>query len=313
MDVARVFGELGLGVLERGWLSSNNVVFWGTAGRGATVVDTSYSSHADLTLRLLEAQLGGGKVERVVNTHLHSDHCGGNAALESAHGCEVWVPETLVDPVREWDADRLTFVATDQQCPRFGAARGVASGEDLMLGRHRWLAVAVDGHDPHALVFFQPQSRVLISADALWEDRLAIIFPAIDGEDGFSRARQTLDTIEALEPAIVIPGHGAPFAGVASALAASRSRLDRFQADPQAHLRHAARALAMFHLLERQSRPWDEFVGWIAATPVFLRIVAGLGIDIKGAAGFALEVATSLVRSGAVVVGEGDVVSVPAG
>ena len=40
---------------------------------------------------------------------------------------------------------------------------------------------------------------------------MAVTFPELDGEDGFTPALQTLDRIEALKPAIVIPGHGEPF------------------------------------------------------------------------------------------------------
>jgi glyoxylase-like metal-dependent hydrolase (beta-lactamase superfamily II) len=66
-------------VLQRGWLSSNNIVF-PTGGRTA-VVDTGYCAHSSQTLALIAATLRGRKLDCILNTHLHSDHCGGNAAL----------------------------------------------------------------------------------------------------------------------------------------------------------------------------------------------------------------------------------------
>lgn len=292
MSVDRVFRDLGLVVLERGWLSSNNVLFSPQGGAPATLVDTSYAAHAEQTLSLVKGRLGPVPLARVVNTHLHSDHCGGNSLLQRHYDCETWVPESLVAPVTAWDAARLTFEMTDQRCERFRVSHGLAPGEDLRLGEHRWLTIAVDGHDPDSVVFFQPESRVLISADALWEDRLAIIFPEIEAQPGFAAARRSLEVIEALEPAIVIPGHGRPFTGVREALSRSRSRLDRYEADPATHLRHAARALAMFHLLEQRRRELAELVTWLSSTPIFVRIAAGLGA--RGAS--LREFAEDLVR-----------------
>lgn len=295
MSFDQVFRDLGLEVLERGWLSSNNVLFLPRGGRPAALVDTSYAAHASQTLSLVQTRLGSAPLGRVVNTHLHSDHCGGNSLLQGHYGCDTWIPESLVDPVAEWDAARLTFAMTDQRCERFRASHGLAPGEDLWLGDHRWLTIAVDGHDPDSVVFFQPDSRVLISADALWEDRLAIIFPEIEGQPGFASARRSLEVIEALEPRIVIPGHGRPFTGVREALARSRGRLQRYEAEPASHLRHAARALAMFHLLEQRRREWSALVAWLSSTAIFVRIAAGLGLRGESLKEFAEDLVQGLV------------------
>ena len=45
------------------------------------MVDTGYCIHAEQTLALVEAALQGAPLQRIVNTHLHNDHCGGNALL----------------------------------------------------------------------------------------------------------------------------------------------------------------------------------------------------------------------------------------
>ncbi len=58
-------------VIERGWLSSNNVVL--RASTGAIVVDSGYGAHVPQTLALLERVLAGKKLVRLVNTHCHSD------------------------------------------------------------------------------------------------------------------------------------------------------------------------------------------------------------------------------------------------
>ncbi len=44
-------------VLERGWLSSNNILFLG--GTETAIVDTGYAAHAEQTVALVESVLGG--------------------------------------------------------------------------------------------------------------------------------------------------------------------------------------------------------------------------------------------------------------
>jgi glyoxylase-like metal-dependent hydrolase (beta-lactamase superfamily II) len=275
-----VFGSLALRVFERGWLSSNNVLFDERPGAPATMVDTGYAAHAEQTVSLVERALGEPPLARVVNTHLHSDHCGGNAALQRRWTVETWVPAACFEAVRAWDQQQLTFVATDQRCDRFQVDGALHAGGQLQLGAATWEVHAAPGHDPTALMFFEPTHRVLISGDALWERRLAIIFPELVGEPGFEPCLATLDTIEALDPAVVIPGHGRPFADVSAALQASRVRLEAFREDPERHRRHAVRALVMFHMLEAGRCEKQSLVEWLASTPIHGGLEPSLAVDV---------------------------------
>jgi glyoxylase-like metal-dependent hydrolase (beta-lactamase superfamily II) len=298
---AKLLAALGVAVVERGWLSANSILFLPRGGAPATVVDTGYALHAEQTEQLLRSRLGARALARVVNTHLHSDHCGGNARLHRAFGCETWVPAASIDAVRNWDAAQLTFERTDQRCDRFTAQVAIEPGMVIRLGDHDWQALATPGHDPDALVFFQQEARVLISGDALWQDRLAIVFPELAGEAGFADVRRTLLLIERLQPRLVIPGHGPAFADVAGALAASRNRLESFERHPERHLTYALRALAMFHMLERREREWDDLLQWMIRTPILRAGIAAAGLAPARIPTLAEETLTRLVLDGALV------------
>lgn len=269
VDVAATLADVGAQVLLRGWLSANNIVF--RAGpAGACVVDTGYASHAPQTTALIDRALRGEPLARVLNTHLHSDHCGGNASLARRWpGLQLSVPAGYRARLAPWDEARLSYRDTGQTCEPFTPHAYMAAGDRVLLGHRHWQVHAAPGHDPDAVLLFEPVSRTLISGDALWESRLAIIFPELVGEPGFDAAHQALDLIEALQPRLVLPGHGQPFSGVAQALDASRQRLRSFAAAPVKHRQHAARALVSFHMLEHRSRPRAELVAWIARTTIF--------------------------------------------
>jgi glyoxylase-like metal-dependent hydrolase (beta-lactamase superfamily II) len=309
--------SLGLSVIERGWLSANQAVFRAHGATPATVVDTGYATHAAQTLALVDHALAGEPLGRIVNTHLHSDHCGGNAALQARAADEgvsldTWIPQASLAAVRAWDESALSYRYTGQQCDRFAVDAALVPGGTVDLGAGRWQVHAAPGHDMDAVMLFEPQTRTLIAGDALWHDRLAIIFPELVGEDGWGPTRATLDLIARLSPRLVIPGHGPAFEDVDAALAASRQRLDAFERQPGKHVQHATRALVMYHLLEVRHMTTDALVQWMLDTPVFSGVAQRAGLDVAGAAGWAREVVEGLVAQG-VLEATGAEVGVPAG
>jgi glyoxylase-like metal-dependent hydrolase (beta-lactamase superfamily II) len=237
-------------VLERGWLSSNNILFLGQ--HQSALIDSAYVTHAVQTLALVAHGLQGRRLDWLINTHVHSDHCGGNASLQRAYGCRTSIPQEEAAKVRDWDQDALSYTSTGQQCERFDFDDTLQAGDLIQLGDLEWQVMSAPGHDPHSLIFYCPQQRILISADALWETGFGVIFPELEGESGFSEARATLEMIAGLDVRLVIPGHGAPFSGFDAALTRAFSRLDYLSADPARNAQNAVKVLLKFLLLERQ-------------------------------------------------------------
>lgn len=261
----------GITVFERGWLSANNVLFHGD---GATaLVDSGYATHSAQTVALVRQALGGRALDLLLNTHLHSDHCGGNAALQAEYpAIRTMIPPGMAQQVRDWDPVALTYEPTGQQCPRFRFEDVLRPGCEIELGGRRWQVHGAPGHDPHSVVLFEPGQRVLISADALWESGFGVVFQELEGEAAFHEVATTLDLIERLQPQSLIPGHGAPFGGagaVAAAVGIARRRLGGFIADPGRHARHAAKVLLKFKLLELQRISYADLERWASGTTYF--------------------------------------------
>lgn len=292
-----------LRVLERGWLSANNVLFVDDATQDTTLVDTGYATHAAQTVALVEAALAGRLLRRVINTHLHSDHCGGNAALQQRWHPRTSIPAAEAAAVSAWDTDALSFDATGQQCPRFTFDDLLHDGDTLRLGGIAWQVIAAPGHDPHAVMLFAPAHGILISGDALWENGFGVIFPELDGESGFAEQAAILARIDALDARVVIPGHGRVFDDVPAAVTRARSRLDYLRSDPLRNATQAMRVLVKFKLLEAQALPRDALFAWFSATPLMQRMHArflpgqSLG-DVFEQTLLALEKVSALTRDG---------------
>ncbi|RYE76586.1 MAG: MBL fold metallo-hydrolase, partial [Oxalobacteraceae bacterium] len=260
-------------------------------------------THAPQTLELVAHLLRGQKLDLLVNTHTHSDHCGGNAALQQAYGCRTLIPEAEARAVRDWDDAALSYVATGQQCPRFDFDGTIAAGDSLMLGEFEWQVLGAPGHDPHSIILYCPAERLLISADALWENGFGVIFPELEGESGFAEARATLEQIAALDVRLVIPGHGAPFDDVAGALERAFRRLDYLEVDPARNAQNGIKVLVKFRLLERRRITMKELRQWMRDVPLLVESNRHhLQMDPDMLADWT---AAQLVRAGAAVLEDG--------
>lgn len=261
----------GISVFERGWLSSNSILLTGSAS--TALIDSGYGAHAAQTLQLVESALNGRPLDVLINTHLHSDHCGGNAVLQSAYpALQTHIPPGLAAHVKDWNPQALTYAPTGQHCPPFGFDAVLVPGTELRLGDLLWQVHAAPGHDPHSVILFEPAARVLVSADALWERGFGVVFPELEGVAAFDEVAATLDLIESLAPRVVIPGHGPVFSGVEASLAFARQRLAGFAAQPLKHITYGAKVLLKFKLLELQSIALPELMAWAQATAYFSMI-----------------------------------------
>jgi len=265
-------------VIERGWLSSNNIVC--LEGDGATLVDSGYVGHAAQTVELVKSALAGRRLSRLINTHSHSDHIGGNATLQREFGCRIAIPAGIEAHIRDWDEAALLLTVADQRGERFRHDGVVTAGETFSMGDLVWEAHAAPGHDMDALVFHCPEARLLISGDALWEDGFGIVFGELlgqpAGQGGLAATRATLEMLAGLDVDTVIPGHGAPFADYAGAIERAFGRLEAFERDPRRVARNAVKACFIFNLLDLQGLPRAELESYLDRVPLFGRVCARL-------------------------------------
>ena len=292
----------GLQVVERGWLSANMVI---AQGQQSAVVDTGYVRHEAQTLALVRAAFGQSGPQLLINTHLHSDHCGGNAALQKAFPTmRTLIPPGHAAEVAAWDAYALSYEPTGQLCPRFTFDEVLKPGQDLLLGDRPWQVLAAPGHDPHSVVLFEPDSRTLISADALWENGFGVVFPELEGLHAFAEVGATLDLIEGLQPKTVIPGHGAVFGYRPEVMARARQRLASFVNDPQRHAQHAVKVLLKYKLLEVQQQALPDFMAWACST-AYMQALHRNGFAQRSIEDWLISLLADLQKVGAAQVQDG--------
>jgi len=258
-----------LRVFVRDWLSANNVVL--KSSDGNVIIDTGYVRHAPLTLALVASRQGvdGGRLAKIVNTHCHSDHMGGNAALKRAYGCPIAIPEGEAPLIARWDTTALLLDYADQSADRFDVDLTLHANSTHVWGDLEWHALAAPGHDMRALVFYNTEHRILISGDALWENGYGFVMPEEMDPAALPATRATLEMLAALDVGIVIPGHGEPFTEFAAAIDRALKRTAAFEADPVRLARHALKVVLMFALLDRQRLPLAELPAYVDRVEIY--------------------------------------------
>jgi glyoxylase-like metal-dependent hydrolase (beta-lactamase superfamily II) len=260
--------------IQRDWLSSNSLLL--KNDNETFLIDSGYVSHAEMTLDALRHHLSGQPLDAILNTHLHSDHCGGNANLQFHYpSLSIYVPATQFDIVNSWDKSSLSFEMTGQSCNRFTASSKLFADNSIELLGLPWQIVGSPGHDSDSVMFFQPDFKILVSADALWESGVSVVFPEFADEPGFEDVLYTLDLIEKLNPSLVIPGHGSLFTDVASAINSSRVKLKQFINDPRYHALYTAKVMLKFKLMEINRVQLDTFLAWGSKSTLLKQLHSG--------------------------------------
>ncbi len=152
------------------------------------------------TARELVAWCRGKGVQRVVNTHHHEDHAGGDGRLQRELGVPIAAPPKAVPILAHFP--RLEFY----RWLVWGQPGNVSIeplGEVVETGRYRFQVIPTPGHCPDHICLFEPQEGWLFSGDLFIHERVRYLRADED-------ALTTLDSLRrvvALRPRLLICSH----------------------------------------------------------------------------------------------------------
>ena len=208
---------------DRGLGTSNS----GLINRGGgLVVDTFWDLPHTRELIGQYARVWKGPVHRVVNTHHNGDHCWGNQLFEGAEiighrlcaeGFAKEQPETM-QMLRNAGSSANPAIAAMAQALAAWDFSGIQLTRPTRLIDDR-LELDLEGLAVHLLyvgpahtagdvIVHLPAQRVVFTGDILFR-----LCTPIGWEGTFDRWIGALDEIVALDPAVIVPGHG-PLCGI---------------------------------------------------------------------------------------------------
>ena len=147
------------------------------------------------------------KVKYILNTHLHLDHCFGNAwaakryeVLPMAHEDD----ETLL--ARMGEQARMFGLPFEVRTEKLG--RYLKDGDVLMLGNNEIKVIHTPGHSRGGLCFYISSTGWLISGDSLFEGSIGRT--DLEGGSYATLIKSITEHLMILpEETVVYPGHGA--------------------------------------------------------------------------------------------------------
>ncbi|MDQ2805580.1 MAG: MBL fold metallo-hydrolase [Chloroflexota bacterium] len=189
---------------------------------GLTLVDCGLPWTAAILLRRLAAVRDSlGSVRRILVTHAHPDHAGGLAAVQAATGATVYAGA----------ADRAALAGRSPVAYRAGALvpavarrlgwslRLPGAQVDMVLVEGAVLpevlsglrVLAVPGHTPGHLAFWQPARGVLFCGDVLVNGR-GLHLPSPTWTADMPANCRSLARLATLDARLICTGHGPPLA-----------------------------------------------------------------------------------------------------
>lgn len=152
-----------------------------------TVVDVALATAENIDGILEQAEaMGGKRIEKILLTHIHRDHCGGALALKKRTGAKLGIC-----------ALRAGYLG--------GEDFTYASGDKIPYDGGALTVVHTPGHESSHCCFYEARQEILLTGDHILGQGTTVI-PPPDGD--MAAYIQSLEKLLELKIRLLLPGHG---------------------------------------------------------------------------------------------------------
>ncbi|MEM7335501.1 MAG: MBL fold metallo-hydrolase [Chloroflexota bacterium] len=237
--------------IQRGWFNCNSIIV--DYEDQPTLIDSGHLLYANETVDLIRgAGVEPENLGLIVTTHGHSDHHGGNKLLKEMSNASILMGEITASWFRNNEKRLLWFDVDAQEAEIILPDQTIQDGEVVHFSGVPFEAVHLPGHAPDCLGFYQPDSKVMICADAMWENDFGVLNTAVHGPQTLADAETAVQKLASYDIEIAIPGHGNLITNVPENLEKLYKRLNLFKSDPAQLAWHFIRRIAMFIAMRHQ-------------------------------------------------------------
>lgn len=261
MDSALIF-------FQRSYPSANMVLI---RGKQPLLVDSGFGGDLPRTESLIgRTGIRPQEIQYIINTHYHSDHVGGNSALQQRYGLQVAAHRWEGQLVNHKHREACAAQWLDQPVESYRVSLLLVDGDEIDTGSTEINVCHTPGHTLGHISLYLPGTRELICGDLLQTRDVGWINIFREGTSALSITLDSLEKLDRLPLSVVYPGHGPLINEPRPVIARARKRLERWLTRPEEAAWHACKRIFAYALMINRGLPGSEINDYLLACNWFI-------------------------------------------
>lgn len=184
----------------------NTYVVWDPESREAAIIDPGMINEEEINALNEFIDREQLKPVMLLNTHSHLDHIFGNKAVKDKYGLSVQAHIADKALANDIDAQARRFGGHYSR-PSVGIDVELRDGQKLHLGSEVIDVISVPGHSEGSVAFYFPESKFVITGDALFAGSIGRTdLPGGNHDKLINAIRCRLMSLP--DDTVILPGHG---------------------------------------------------------------------------------------------------------
>lgn len=233
-----------------------------------TLIDSGFGSDIESTKANLEKTgIAPSEIKRIINTHYHSDHVGGNHFFQTNYHVEIMAQEWDASLINHKNPEACSAIWLDQPVEPYHVSTPVRDGDVIGTGNHHFQVIHTMGHTLGHISLYEPVEQILIGGDLFHQNDVGWLSVFREGAGAMERSLNSLERIAALPIKKAYSGHGPAIDHPAEAIHKAKERIKKWMHQPEKSAWHACKRIFAFTLMIKNGLSEKEMLPYLNSCP----------------------------------------------
>jgi len=188
-------------IFGRGYDSNIYII----TGKKTTIVDTGTGLYSEQVINDIKKLIEPSKVQQIIITHEHFDHCGGVRKLHeiSGNSSKIMAYVDASDKIERGDSDFASMIGGVM--PKMPIDIKLKEGDNVEIGDEVYRVIHTPGHSPGSMCLYDEKTKILFSGDTVFSHGSFGRYDFPGGDAGL--LRNSIERLSKLDVEYLYPGH----------------------------------------------------------------------------------------------------------